>query len=191
MKKLITILGIVLIIILSSANQNKTQAQVTEIYNELMDGAQSAILDIMMMMDEKRNMLMEYAEELKENYEWLETIETVEKIDHLLDLTVCSEETFYLYAALRSDASCVSALEYEQVLFDYDASLDWLYLALSSLSMESGERISTLDDAIDYVERMQNEIKRIIMEMDSFYRSNLIEDQIKKQSGDGWTINRY
>jgi hypothetical protein len=191
MKKLITILGIVLIIILSSANQNKTQAQVTEIYNELMDGAQSAILDIMMMMDEKRNMLMEYAEELKENYEWLETIETVEKIDHLLDLTVCSEETFYLYAALRSDASCVSALEYEQVLFDYDASLDWLYLALSSLSMESGERISTLDDAIDYVERMQNEMKRISMEMDSFYRSNLIEDQIKKQSGDGWTINRY
>jgi hypothetical protein len=136
-------------------------------------------------------MLMNYVEELKEKYEWLEAIETVEKIDELLDLTICSEETFYLYAALRSDASCVSALEYEQVLFDYDASLDWLYLALSSLSMESGERISTLDDAIDYVERMQNEMKRISMEMDSFYRSNLIEDQIKKQSGDGWTINRY
>jgi hypothetical protein len=181
MKKGIIILLATMILILAPGKYQKLHA----------DETTNLLLVAMAALDEKRNMLMNYVEELKEKYEWLEAIETVEKIDELLDLTICSEETFYLYGAISNDMSCFKMIEFEQVLFDYSASLDWLYMALSSLTMESGERIRTLDQAIDYVKDLQNKMNTYNIEMESSFRASIMKDYVYKGSGDAWMINRY
>jgi hypothetical protein len=181
MKKGIIIFLATMILILAPGKYQKLYA----------DEATNLLLVVMAALDEKRNMLMTYAEELKEKYDWLEAIETIEKIDKLLDLTICSEETFYLYGAISNDMDCFKKIEFEQVLFDYSASLDWLYLALSSLSMESGERIRTLDQAIDYVEKLQNKMNHYNTEMESSLRAEIMKNYIYEGSGDAWLINRY
>jgi hypothetical protein len=64
-------------------------------------------------------------------------------------------------------------------------------MALSSLTMESGERIRTLDQAIDYVKDLQNKMNTYNIEMESSFRASIMKDYVYKGSGDAWMINRY
>lgn len=188
-KKIITITGLMILLVIGNVKQSN--GQIKEIYDALVDAETSVILEVINLLDEKRNMIMEYVEELEEEYEWLEMLETVEQIDELLDLTVCSEESFYIYGALRNDMACFEAIEFEITLFDYDASLDFLYLALSSLSMEQGDRIRTLEDAIKYVKEMQEQMNDVNREVQNIFEAQMMEEAINSQSGTGYTINRY
>lgn len=181
MKKIIATFLITVFLFLSAGNYRTLKA----------DETTNILLYYMALLSEKRNMIMDYAEELKEKYDWLETINTVNQLDELLDLTVCSEESFYLYGALRNDMACFDMIEFETVLFDYSASLDWLYLALSSLSMESGERIQTLNQAIDYVKKMQREMNQYNRQAKGAIEAQMMEEAINSQSGAAWSINRY
>lgn len=104
--------------------------------------------------------MLKIQQDIKKAYEdngWAKNLQTVAKLKTLLLSMYCSIKKMDLYVGLNDglSLSCLGQLQFDQAILNYQASLDYISLAVgaASFSMSQEGRIKTLDDAITRTEK--------------------------------------
>ena len=90
----------------------------------------------------------------RESFDWAKNLKMIVRIEKLIESMYCTVKTMNLYLGISGDLGCFAEIEMNQSLLSYQSALSFVKVAIGAgaLAMTSGERIKTLDAAVNQLE---------------------------------------